>query len=58
MGLTRGGTDGTRFMFYGAPNQGLSWPGRCSHSPGETLDLRDVDRLGRLIAAIANTAEP
>ena len=57
MGLTRGGTDGTRFMFYGAPTQGLSWPGRYSHSPGETLDLRDVDRLGRLIAAIANTAD-
>jgi putative aminopeptidase FrvX len=53
MGLTQGGTDGTQFAFYGAPNQGLSWPGRYSHSPGEVLDLRDLARLGELIAAVA-----
>jgi putative aminopeptidase FrvX len=53
IGLTQGGTDGTQFAFYGAPNQGLSWPGRYSHSPGEVLDLRDLDRLGKLIAAVA-----
>jgi putative aminopeptidase FrvX len=53
MGLTQGGTDGSTFMYYGAPNQGLSWPGRYSHSPGEVLDLRDLDRLGKLIAAVA-----
>jgi putative aminopeptidase FrvX len=52
-GLTQGGTDGTAFTFWGAPNQGLSWPGRYSHSPGEVLDLRDLDALGRLIAALA-----
>ena len=39
VGLTQGGTDGTTFTFWGAPNQGLSWPGRYSHSPGEVLDL-------------------
>lgn len=53
MGLTQGGTDGTMFTFWGAPNQGLSWPGRYSHSPGEVLDLRDLDRLIRLIVALA-----
>lgn len=52
-GLTQGGTDGTAFVFYGAPNVPLSWPGRYSHAPGEVLDLRDVERLGALIAAIA-----
>ena len=53
IGLTQGGTDGTMFTFRGAPNQGLSWPGRYSHSPGEVLDLRDLDALTRLIVAIA-----
>lgn len=55
MGLTQGGTDGTRFTFRGAPNQGLSWPGRYSHSPGEVLDLRDLARLVDLIEAVART---
>ena len=54
-GLTQGGTDGTEFTFWGAPNQGLSWPGRYSHSPGEVLDLRDLDALARLIEALATT---
>jgi putative aminopeptidase FrvX len=53
MGLTQGGTDGTQFTYYGAPNQGLSWPGRYSHSPGEVLDLVDLDRLTDLIVAVA-----
>lgn len=53
IGLTQGGTDGTQFTFWGAPNQGLSWPGRYSHSPAEVLDLRDLSRLVRLIAAVA-----
>ncbi|HKJ03357.1 MAG TPA: M20/M25/M40 family metallo-hydrolase, partial [Longimicrobiales bacterium] len=57
MGLTQGGTDGTRFTFWGAPNQGLSWPGRYSHSPGEILDLRDLHALSRLIVAVATTPE-
>ncbi|MFP5379928.1 MAG: hypothetical protein ACLGHP_09310 [Vicinamibacteria bacterium] len=57
IGLTQGGTDGTRFTFYGAPNQGLSWPGRYSHSPGEVLDLRDLEHLTSLIVAVATTKE-
>ena len=56
-GLTQGGTDGSAFTFWGAPNQALSWPGRYSHSPGEVLDLRDLDMLARLIVAVASASE-
>lgn len=56
IGLTQGGTDGTAFTFFGAPNTGLSWPGRYSHTPAEVLDLRDLERLARLIAAVAQQA--
>ncbi len=52
-GTTHGSTDGSAFTFYGAVNVGLSWPGRYSHSPAEVLDLRDLDALARLIAAVA-----
>lgn len=54
IGLTQGGTDGTAFTYYGAPNVPLSWPGRYSHAPGEVLDLRDLERLSALIAALAS----
>jgi putative aminopeptidase FrvX len=53
IGTTHGSTDGSAIGAYGPPNLGLSWPGRYSHTPGEVLDLRDVDALGRLIAALA-----
>jgi putative aminopeptidase FrvX len=52
IGRTQGGTDGTAFTDWGAPNVPLSRTGRYSHSPAEVLDQRDVERLGRLIAAI------
>jgi putative aminopeptidase FrvX len=57
IGLTQGSTDGTRFTLWGAPNQGLSWPGRYSHSPGEVLDLRDLARLAELIVEVARAGE-
>lgn len=57
IGLTQGGTDGTAFTFWGAPNAGLSWPGRYSHSPAEVLDLEDLSRLAALIAAVASSPE-
>lgn len=53
VGTTHGATDGSSVAAFGAPNVGLSWPGRYSHTPGEVLDLRDVDALIRLIAAVA-----
>ncbi len=57
IGLTQGSTDGTAFTFFGAPNSGLSWPGRYSHSPAEIADLRDIAELVDLIRAFA-TATP
>ena len=57
IGLTQGGTDGSSFTYWGAPNQGLSWPGRYSHSPGEVLDLRDLDNLVRLVVAVATAGQ-
>jgi putative aminopeptidase len=54
IGLTQGGTDGTAFTYYGAPNVPISWPGRYSHAPGEVLDLRDLEKLSALIAALAS----
>ncbi len=53
IGTTHGSTDGSSIAPWGAPNIGLSWPGRYSHSPAEVLDLRDVDALVRLIVAVA-----
>lgn len=55
-GTTHGATDGSAIAPYGAPNVGLSWPGRYSHTPGEVLDLRDVDALVRIITALATAA--
>lgn len=52
IGHTQGGTDGTRFTFFGAPNAGLSWPGRYSHSPAEISDIRDIAGLIKLIKAM------
>lgn len=53
IGTTHGATDGSAITFFGAPNTGLSWPGRYSHSPAEVLDLRDVQSLARLVVAVA-----
>jgi putative aminopeptidase FrvX len=53
VGTTQGSTDGSAIGAFGAPNIGLSWPGRYSHTPGEVLDLRDLDALARLVAALA-----
>ena len=52
-GTTHGSTDGSAIAPFGAPNVGLSWPGRYSHTPGEVLDLRDVEALVRIITAMA-----
>ena len=54
VGTTHGATDATAFARYGAVTAGLSWPGRYSHTPGEVLDLRDVEALSKLIRAVAS----
>ena len=53
LGTTQGSTDGSAIGTFGAPNIGISWPGRYSHTPGEVLDLRDLDALSKLIKALA-----
>ena len=53
VGTTHGSTDGSAIAAFGPPDLGLSWPGRYSHTPGEVLDLRDLDALTKLIAALA-----
>jgi putative aminopeptidase FrvX len=53
VGTTFGSTDGSAITPFGPVNTSLSWPGRYSHSPAEVLDLRDVEALARLIAAVA-----
>lgn len=55
LGTTQGSTDGSAIGAFGAPNIGLSWPGRYSHTPGEVLDLRDLDALSKLVKALATT---
>jgi len=52
-GATGGGNDGAAFQRYGATDVALSWPLRNSHSPGEVMDLRDLDALSSITAALA-----
>ncbi len=53
IGVMGGGNDGSRFVPEGAIDCPLAWPQRNSHSRVETLDLRDLQALGRLVAAVA-----
>jgi putative aminopeptidase FrvX len=52
-GVTGGGNDGAAFQRYGATDVALSWPLRNSHSPGEVMDLRDLDALSAITTALA-----
>jgi putative aminopeptidase FrvX len=52
-GVTGGGNDGAAFLLYGSTDVALGWPLRYSHSPGEVIDVHDVDALAKIIAAIA-----
>jgi putative aminopeptidase FrvX len=54
-GVTGGGNDGAAFLLYGATDVALGWPLRYSHSPGEVVDVRDVEALGKIITAIAQS---
>jgi putative aminopeptidase FrvX len=53
VGTTNGGNDGSVFARYGVPDVPLGWPLRYSHSPVETVDLRDVARLAELVRVVA-----
>lgn len=52
-GVTGGGNDGAAFLTYGSTDVALGWPLRYSHSPGEVIDVRDLNSLAKEIAAIA-----
>ena len=52
VGTTNGGNDGSQFVRYGAVDVPLAWPLRYSHSPAETIDLRDVRSLASLVRAV------
>lgn len=51
-GVTGGGNDGATFLLYGSTDVALGWALRYSHSPAEVIDVRDVDALGKIIAAV------
>lgn len=53
VGTTNGGNDGSVFAAYGVPDVPVGWPLRYSHSPAETVDLRDVVSLADMIQAVA-----
>ncbi|MGH9727167.1 MAG: M20/M25/M40 family metallo-hydrolase [Candidatus Acidiferrales bacterium] len=54
-GITGGGNDGSAFVRYGSIDIALGWPLRYSHSPGELIDLRDLDSLAYIIGAVARS---
>jgi putative aminopeptidase FrvX len=53
VGTTNGGNDGSTFVPWGAVNVPIGWPLRYSHSPAELVDLRDINALARMVAAVA-----
>jgi putative aminopeptidase FrvX len=53
VGTTNGGNDGSVFAAYGVPDVPIGWPLRYSHSPVETIDLRDLVSLAEIILAVA-----
>jgi putative aminopeptidase FrvX len=52
-GVTGGGNDGAVFTRFGSVDVALGWPLRYSHSPGEVIDTKDLDALGKIVEAIA-----
>ena len=54
-GVTGGGNDGSAFLRYGSIDVALGWPLRYSHSPGEVIDLRDIDSLAHIVAALSRS---
>jgi putative aminopeptidase FrvX len=52
-GVTGGGNDGAVFVRYGAVDVAMGWPLRYAHSPGEVIDTKDMDALGKIVEVIA-----
>jgi putative aminopeptidase len=52
-GVTGGGNDGSVFTRFGSVDVALGWPLRYAHSPGEVIDLKDLDALSKIVEQIA-----
>jgi putative aminopeptidase FrvX len=52
-GVTGGGNDGSVFVRYGSVDVAMGWPLRYAHSPGEVIDTKDLDALGKIVEVIA-----
>jgi putative aminopeptidase len=52
-GMTGGGNDGSVFVRYGSVDVAMGWPLRYAHSPGEVIDTKDVDALGKIVEVVA-----
>jgi putative aminopeptidase len=52
-GVTGGGNDGSAFLKYGSVDIPLGWPLRYAHSPGEVIDTKDLDALGKIVEVLA-----
>ena len=52
-GVTGGGNDGSVFVRYGSVDVAMGWPLRYAHSPGEVIDTKDVDALGKIVEVVA-----
>jgi putative aminopeptidase len=52
-GVTGGGNDGSVFSRYGSVDVAMGWPLRYAHSPGEVIDTKDVDALGKIVEVVA-----
>ncbi|HSC78294.1 MAG TPA: M20/M25/M40 family metallo-hydrolase, partial [Candidatus Acidoferrales bacterium] len=51
-GVTAGGNDGAVFVPHDVVDIPLGWPLRYSHSAAEVADLKDVEALARIVAAL------
>ncbi len=38
---------------YGSVDVALEWPLRYPHSPGEVIDTKDLDALGKIVEVLA-----
>jgi putative aminopeptidase FrvX len=52
-GVTGGGNDGAAFVPYGSIDVPIGWSLRYSHSAAEVADLRDIEALADIVAALA-----
>jgi putative aminopeptidase FrvX len=52
-GVTGGGNDGSVFVRYGSVDVAMGWPLRYAHAPGEVIDTKDVDALGKIVEVVA-----